>query len=131
MTDREELFNYRLNQADETLNEVKRMFKDQYSPRSIINRSYYIMFYSLLALYLHDNINIKTSKHSGIISMFDREFVHKGIFDKEYSKILHIMFDMRQEYDYREFVESSYEDAEKAIKNADKFYTLIRNYITT
>ena len=130
MTDREELFPYRLNQARETLNEVKRMRDDHYSPRSIINRSYYVMFYSLLALYLHENINLNTSKHAGIISMFDKEFVHKGYFEKKYSKMLHIMFDMRQEYDYREFVESSDEDAGKAIQSADEFYTIISNHIS-
>ena len=82
MTDKQVLFTYRLTQADETLSDAKRMLQNKLSPRSIINRAYYSMFYALLALFLKADINLKTSKHAGVISIFDKEFVHTGKIDK-------------------------------------------------
>ncbi len=121
MTDKQALFTYRLKQAEETLSDAKRMLEDKLSPRSIINRAYYSMFYAVLALFLKADINLKTSKHAGIISIFDKEFVHKGKIDKHYSKILHKMFDARQESDYKEFVELSSEDTAEFVKLAGDF----------
>jgi len=70
------------------------------SNRAIINRLYYAMFYAILAL-LQEN-QLSTSKHTGAIALFDREFVKKGIFDKELSKTLHRAFELRQKGDYME-----------------------------
>lgn len=72
MTDRETLFLYRLKQAEETLSEAQKMLEEGFSPRSIINRAYYSLFYMLLALFLKTGVNIKTSKHMGVISLFDK-----------------------------------------------------------
>ena len=96
MTDKEALFRYRIEQAEETLSDAEKMLKNHLSPRSILNRAYYSMFYALLALYIDQGIDLKTSKHSGVISIFDKEFVHSGKIDKDFSKILHRIFILRQ-----------------------------------
>lgn len=67
MTDRETLFRYRLSQAEETLADAIMMLDGGAGPRSILNRSYYAMFYGVLALLLHQNVEHATSKHAGII----------------------------------------------------------------
>jgi uncharacterized protein (UPF0332 family) len=121
MTDKETLFLYRLKQADETLSDARKMLKDKISPRSIINRAYYSMFYGVLALFLKHNTKIMTSKHSGIIGIFDAEFVHMGKIDCRYSKLLHQIFEARQEADYKELVEFSHGDAEEFVKLAQEF----------
>jgi uncharacterized protein (UPF0332 family) len=121
MTDKETLFLYRLRQAEETLSDAKKMLEDQLSPRSIINRAYYSMFYGVLALFLKHDIKIKTSKHSGIISIFDAEFVHTGKIDPCFSKTLHKVFEVRQEGDYKELVEFSYSDTDEFVKLAEEF----------
>jgi uncharacterized protein (UPF0332 family) len=95
MTDKEILFLYRLRQAEETLSDAKKMLEHKLSPRSIINRAYYSMFYGVLALFLKHDIKIKTSKHSGIISIFDAEFVHTGKINPCFSKTLHKIFEVR------------------------------------
>jgi uncharacterized protein (UPF0332 family) len=89
MTDKQALVAYRLKQAEETLADAEKMLQENISTRSIINRTYYSMFYGLLALFLKNDIELKTSKHAGVISIFDKEFVHTGKVDKTYSKILH------------------------------------------
>ena len=85
MTDKDSLFLYRLKQAEETLLDAEKMLKGDLTPRSITNRAYYSMFYALLALFIKTDVNIKTSKHSGVITLFDKEFVKTGKIDKYYS----------------------------------------------
>lgn len=96
------LVRYRLKEADETLREA-RLLLDQSAFRGCINRSYYAMFYALLGLLATKGLG--TSKHSGLISLFDREFVKTGIFSKDLSKSLHRAFDERQANDYGEMLE--------------------------
>jgi uncharacterized protein len=130
MTDRETLLRYRIKQAEETLADAEAMNKGGLSTRSIVNRTYYSMFYALLGLLLKADIILKTSKHSGIISLFDKEFVLSGKMDREFSKSLHKMFNARQTADYKELVEISSEDAVEAIKAAKLFIEEIKKVIS-
>lgn len=72
MTDRQVLYLYRIGQAEETLSDAEKMLSENLTPRSIINRAYCSMFYALLALFIDQRVNIKTSKHSGVISIYDK-----------------------------------------------------------
>jgi uncharacterized protein (UPF0332 family) len=65
MTDREALFRYRLQEAEDTLADAEQMLAGGVSPRSVVNRAYYAVFYFILALFQKDGINSRTSKHSG------------------------------------------------------------------
>ena len=129
MTDTQVLYSYRIGQAEETLADAEKMFSENLTSRSIVNRAYYSMFYALLALFIDQRVNIKTSKHSGVISIFDKEFVHARKFDKHYSKILHRMFNMRQEGDYKELVKISRNDAVKSIEHAKSFLDAIKEFV--
>jgi uncharacterized protein (UPF0332 family) len=129
MTDRQALLEYRMKQAEETLADAEKMHKSGISPRSVMNRLYYAIFYAMLALFIHSNINIKTSKHAGVIAFFDSEFVHTGKIDKQYSRILHRIFDARLECDYREFVEVSPEVAADFLRLAGEFLMAVKNLI--
>jgi uncharacterized protein (UPF0332 family) len=129
MTDKQTLFHYRLRQAEETLSDAEKMLEQNISPRSVVNRAYYSMFYALLALYIAGEISLKTSKHSGVIALFDKEFVHTGKIETYFSKILHKLFAARQESDYRELVTLSKEDASDHLKLAGEFVLKIKNFI--
>jgi len=131
MTDRESLFSYRLNQAEETLTEAERMLAENFSPRSITNRAYYSMFYALMVLFIKADVRLTTSKHQGVISLFDREFVKPGLFDKKYSAMLHGTFDERLEGDYKEFAELARDDAQRAIGYAKEFLAAVKEYKNT
>jgi uncharacterized protein (UPF0332 family) len=129
MNDTEALVRYRLSQALETLVDAEKMQQAGTSPRSAINRAYYAMFYAVLALLLNDEIQIKTSKHAGIISLFDKAFIHAGKMPVSFSKMLHRAFDMRQEADYREFVDISTEDASRIINEAGEFIAAAKKHL--
>jgi hypothetical protein len=70
----EALIRYRLEQADESL-ESAQLLLDNGKCRPSVSRSYYAMFYSVLALLIKKGLRI--SKHTGAISVFNREFVKK------------------------------------------------------
>jgi uncharacterized protein (UPF0332 family) len=92
MTDIDILMAYRLQQAEETLQDAATMLTGNFSSRSIVNRSYYAAFYAVLALFLSEGISIRTSKHSGIISVFNKEFILSAKIDRRFSKKLEMFF---------------------------------------
>ena len=120
------LIKYRLDQSNETLKESEILLK-QNSYRGAINRAYYAMFYSVLALLAIKKLG--TSKHSGAISLFDKEYVKEGIFPKELSKSLHMAFDLRQTHDYGELIEIDEETAENILNEAKLFVKEIESYL--
>jgi uncharacterized protein (UPF0332 family) len=120
------LVKYRLQEAVETLQEAE-LLLNQSAFRGCINRSYYAMFYAVLGLLATRDLG--TSKHSGLISLFDREFVKTGIFSKELSKSLHRVFDERQANDYGEMIEPDFELAQSIFKQAQVFVEEIIIYL--
>lgn len=120
MTDnRKALIEYRLTQAKDSLKEADVLHKSGMSFRSVMNRLYYSMFYTVLALL--QNKELGTSKHSGAISLFDREYVKSGIFSREMSKALHRAFELRQIGDYMEETEVTSNDIEEIRPMAAEF----------
>ena len=119
------LCRYRLEQAEEALLEADLLLNAGHF-RGAINRAYYAMFYAIQVLVVKNKV--KVSKHSGVISYFDREFVKPGIIDKEFSKWLHRLFDLRQDADYGDMFEPSDDQCRQAVEQARKFVRRIRNY---
>jgi len=128
MNEIEKLIEYRMKQAEETISEAEKMVKEKFSSRTIINRTYYSMFYAILALFLKTGIHINTSKHTGIITIFDKEFIKTGKIEKKYSKLSHNVFDDRKEADYRELIEIPFDTAVKYVKMAREFINQIKEF---
>ena len=103
-----DLIEYRLTQARDSIREADVLTHSGMSRRSVMNRLYYAMFYAVLALLQEKEMG--TSKHSGAIALFDREYVKTGLFPKEMSKALHRAFELRQKGDYMEESEVAAED---------------------
>jgi uncharacterized protein (UPF0332 family) len=121
------LVNYRLEQADESL-EAARTLLDKKLIRPSLNRAYYAMFYAVLALLARRKQ--ESSKHSGVIALFDRDFVKKGIFKKNLSRWLHDAFDLRQRSDYAAEYQASREEAEETLKNAESFVDEVKKVLS-
>ncbi len=77
------------------------------------------MFYAALALLA--TIGEETSKHGGVLALFDRHFIKTGILPKEMGKFLHTAFDIRQTGDYEDKSEISWEVAEQILEFAVKY----------
>jgi uncharacterized protein (UPF0332 family) len=120
------LLDYRLDQADSAL-KASRTLVEARLWRDSVNRAYYAAFYAVLALLALKGLG--TSKHSGAISLFDREFVKPGLLPKALSSTLHHAFDMRQEADYEERAQIEEADALDALTQAAAFVQQVREYI--
>ena len=117
-----ELIKYRLDRAKETLDEAKVMMESGHV-YGAANRVYYACFYSVTALLL--NKGMSSSKHSGVMSLFNRNFVKPGLIQVEYGKFYARMFDTRLESDYGDIVEIEYADIAEDIKTAEQFVQTI------
>lgn len=121
------LIQYRLKEAEDSIEEAKVLMKENMSLRAVMNRLYYAMFYAVLALLQEKNLG--TSKHIGAISLFDKEFIKTGIFNKEMSKVLHRAFELRQKGDYMEQAEVTIKDVDEILPEAINFVNKIKEYL--
>ena len=120
------LLRYRMEQADETFQEAEILF-NRSAYRGTINRAYYAMFYSVLALLATKQLG--TSKHSGAIALFDREFVKTGLFPRELSWSLRLAFDRRQTHDYGELTEMDEQTVKETLNDAKVFISAVESYL--
>jgi uncharacterized protein (UPF0332 family) len=90
---------YRLEQAMVSIEDAKALISLGRSPMSIVNRSYYAMFYAASALL--QTIGKASPKHVGVLSLFDQEFVLSGLFSRELGRAFHDAFNLRLRSDYR------------------------------
>lgn len=100
--DRLDLIKFRLAEAKETQADVELLISHD-RLRAAINRIYYSMFYSLLALGL--KYEYETSKHTQLIGWFNKDFIHEGLIDSKYGKIINKAFNRRTKGDYDSFIE--------------------------
>ena len=121
------LIRYRLEQADASIKEAQVLLEKGMSLRSVMNRSYYAMFYAVLALLQEKQLG--TAKHTGAISLFDREYIKTSIFDKELSKTLHRAFEFRQKGDYMEQAEVTQSDIDEMVLKATDFVNKVKGYL--
>jgi len=82
---RTELIKYRLSEATETIQDVQLLLEND-RLRAAVNRIYYGMFYSLLALGLA--YEFETSKHQQLIGWFNKNFIYEGLIETKYGKSL-------------------------------------------
>ena len=121
-----DLLKHRVEQAYETLHEAE-ILQAQQAYRGTINRAYYAMFYAVLAVLATRGLG--SSKHSGAISLFDREFVKPGDFPKELSKSIHLALERRQQHDYGDFAELDAATAAKTVDDARVFLQGVSGYL--
>lgn len=104
----EALVRHRLVRARETLSEADLLLKEG-TTRGAVNRLYYAAFYAARSLLATKRLD--SAKHSGVITLFQREFVKTGAVTPERAKALSRAFEKRQKTDYADFVAVSTEDA--------------------
>jgi uncharacterized protein (UPF0332 family) len=116
-----------MQQARESLDEARFLLAGGKSARSVINRAYYAMFYSVLGLLVYEEFS--SSKHSGVVSYFNRRFIKGEIFDKSLGLGLGKAFELRQRVDYREQVEPAHDQVIHILEDANRFVTAVAAYL--
>lgn len=118
---------HRLKQTEESLEEARYLLEGGKSLRSVANRIYYGMFYAVLALLIYEPYS--SSKHSGVLSYFNKRFVKGGLFSESMGRALNEAFELRQRGDYREYFELTGNQVEPLLDKAAEFVGSIRTYL--
>ena len=121
-----ELSAYRFGRAKEELQTAELLFQNA-SFRSSINRSYYAIFHAIRSVNALDGFD--SSKHSGVISHFNQEYVKTGVFEKEASKIIRNASALREQADYEDFYKATQEEAADVLEQASKFISAVGGYL--
>lgn len=113
----------RRQRADTALRAARTLLAQELYQDSI-SRSYYAMFHATSALLLTKGLG--TSKHKGVISLFDLHFVKPGILTKETSRWIHGAFEARQEADYGDELANPKVEATTMLSHAEAFVRTVQ-----
>lgn len=117
------LARHRMERAETTLNEAREELSRK-NFRLSVNRSYYSVFYAMRALLA--TVDKDSSKHSGIVSLFNQHFIKTGIVSDIGFKSIQILMDLRHESDYQDFTEITDEEADGAVDSATVLVGLLK-----
>ena len=117
---------HRFNRAKEELQTAELLLRNA-DFRSSINSSYYSIFHAIRAVNALDGFD--SSKHSGVSSHFNQEYVKTGLFEKEISKIIRNASELREQADYEDFYEASQEEAADVFEQASRFISVVEIYL--
>lgn len=87
--------------------------------KTSVNRSYYAVLHATRSLLILKGLDPVTN--DGTIKLFSLDFVKTGLIPKEMLKILKELLSLRRDVDYGDMVTVEKEDAEKALKEAERF----------
>ena len=124
----DDLIRYRLISAKEKLTSAK-LLLDAGLYKDSVGRSYYSIFSSMRVVLAIRQVDF--SKHAGVISYFQKEYIKTNIFDKKYSKYIQQAFQIRNGCDYDDFFIVSRQDAEEQYQRAEEILKVVQEYITT
>ena len=121
-----ELSRYRFESSLEDIEDARIMFENgRY--KNTLNRAYYSVFHAIKSVTVLEGFD--SSKHSGVISYFNQNYVKTGVFPKELSKMIKAASESREKADYHDFYIASKEEAEKQMERAKTFSDHIRGYL--
>lgn len=122
----EDLISYRLDRAKESLAEAQLLAANGHWNTSV-SRLYYACFYAVNALLIK---NGKSSvKHSGIKSIFNKDYVHPGIISTDISIIYNELFILRQESDYEDFFAAEEEIVKPMFEQVENFIETLESLL--
>jgi uncharacterized protein (UPF0332 family) len=96
-----DLVEYRMARARQTLDDARVLAKAG-RWNACVNRLYYACFYAVSALLVKDGLS--SSKHAGIRSLFNKQYVKTGKISKKLAQTYNDLFEKRQESDYIDYV---------------------------
>lgn len=120
-----ELAGYRIERAKEMFAAAEGNLKiGQY--KTALNRSYYAVFHAMRAANILKGFD--SSKHSGVIAFFNKEYLKEGILDRKLSIIIKNSSFLREKSDYDDFFIASKKDAEMQLEGAREFLGAVEAY---
>lgn len=113
-----ELAGYRMDRAKEMLVAARENLEiGQY--KTSLNQSYYAIFHAMRAMNILKGFD--SSKHSGVIAFFNKEYLKENILDRNLSIVIKNSAFLREKSDYDDFYIASKQEAEKQLEEAERF----------
>lgn len=125
---RQDLIEYRMSRAIETIDEAAYIANGGYYNASI-NRLYYACFYAASALML--KVGLDTSTHKGVRNQLSLHFISKGKLDPKFGSIYARLFQARHSSDYEDFAYCDVNMYNEYMPQARQFITAIKELIET
>ena len=121
-----ELAMYRMERTFEMLIAAEDNLKiGQY--KTSLNRSYYAIFHAMRAANIIKGFD--SSKHSGVIAFFNKEYLKENIIDRKMSPIIKNSSFFREKSDYDDFFIASRQDAEEQYQKAEELYEEVKAFL--
>jgi hypothetical protein len=117
-----DLIQYRLNRAWETLGDARKNLEGGLI-FTAANRCYYAAFYAVSALLLTKGKS--SSKHSGVLSLFQSHIIQKGLVSQEYGKFYSRLFKYRLKADYEDFAELDGMEVKNWLDKTEEFLKIV------
>lgn len=121
-----DLANYRISDAKEKIESAKILLHEKHFKDSL-SRSYYAMFSAVRALLALKEVD--SSKHSGIISLFNQHFIKTNIIDASYGRMLRKAQYSRERSDYGDYVIVTLDEAQNQLHNAEQLIVEIERVL--
>ena len=121
-----ELAEYRLTRAKEMLSASKGNLEiGQY--KTSLNRSYYAVFHAMRSANALKGFD--SSKHSGVIAFFTKEYLKTEILDRKLAVIIKDSSLCREKSDYDDFYVAGKTEAEEQLKDEEYFVQVVEKYV--
>lgn len=121
-----DLSKYRFEKSISNLHVAKTLFESGNYCASL-NRAYYSVFDAMRAINALDGFD--SSKHSGVISHFNQEYVKTQKFPASASGIIRRASMLREKSDYEDFYEPEKEETSEMIAKVEMFLNDVKNYL--
>ena len=115
-------------QLSEEFLDDSRAFLEQRRLRSALDRAYYAIHYSAVAMLCSLGIRPPRS-HSGLIGVFGREAVGRGVIRREFGRMLNLAFQKRSASTYSADGDIMLKDAQEVVADAEQFVSEARSIL--
>ncbi len=105
-----DLARWRMEKANKTFQEGIHLLEANFLSGAV-NRFYYALFTGIRAILATKGLD--SAKHSGVISLFNRNFVKSGLISKNASKVIIKAFSERSHADYADFKDFEIEEVKE------------------
>lgn len=120
------LVKYWFRKAEIAMRDGKMLLRNR-SYESASNRFYYAAFYAARAVLATKNLD--SSKHRGVLSLFQIHFVKTGLIEVSCAKALRSSFEIRLESDYGEYVDIASELVLQTQKEVSQLLSACKTYL--
>lgn len=117
---------YRLERAKEEYGTAELLYKEN-KLLAANNRAYYSIFYSIRAVLAMDRIDFK--RHKDVLAYFNQYYVKTEIFPRKIGRKIVLASKVREDSDYDEEYEPSFETTSLQIQTAKELIELVEIYL--